>query len=283
MNTLRDLKRRIKAVKNIGHITSAMKTLASAKIRKTEDRQNKVLLYESRLQEVMDELVQGADPGSLELLTNREPHRYGVVVMVSDMGFCGSFNHNILNAAHSFIKSGTPGEDRRVIAVGKKAISSFIRRGIPCELTVPRWNPDFATAQKIADKCVELFLQAKVDRIYVFYSKPITAGKLQAFRETFLPVSFEERVKHSGGDFLIEPDPLKALEAILPHFLSVKMHKLLLETRTGELKARIQAMTNATENAESLVNELTLQFFRARQESITREIIEITSGSEAMK
>jgi F-type H+-transporting ATPase subunit gamma len=231
----------------------------------------------------MDELVLRAEADNLELLIKREPSKYGVVVMASDMGFCGSFNHNIINSALTFIRDGKPGYDRRVIAIGKKAITSFNRRGIPCDLNIPRWNPDFATAQKITDKCVELFLQAKIDKVYVFYSKPIAAGKMQAFRDTFLPVSFDEGRKRATGDYIFEPDPAKALETILPHYLSVKMQKLLLETRTGELKARIQAMTNATENAESLVNELTLQFFRARQESITREIIEITSGSEAMK
>ena len=283
MYTLRDLKRRIKAVKNIGHITSAMKTLASAKVRKAEDRQNKVLLYEAKLQEIMDELVLIADPSSLDLLIKRGPCNFGVVVMASDTGFCSSFNHNIINSALNFIREGNPGRDRRVIAIGKKAVASFSRRGIPMDLSITRWNPDFATAQKVAGKCVELFLQAKVGKIYVFYSKPITAGKLQAFRETFLPVSFDDGSKRPHVDYIFEPDPLKSLEEILPHYLSVKMQKLLLETRTGELKARIQAMTNATENAESLVNELTLQFFRARQESITREIIEITSGAEAMK
>lgn len=287
MYQIRDLKKRIKTINNIGHITKAMKTLASAKIKRSENRTQKAELYSGKLQELVGELVHNFNPLDSPFTAPREGNKYLLVVMTADVGFAASFNHTIIHSALDFIGYHKPGSDIFIIAMGKKIITSLKRRKIPVEMAVPHWKDELITAKVVADKCIEMFLEEKVDRVLVLYSKPAKGFSPQAYRDTFLPISFEEeedgRRWKKRKTFFIEPSPEEAVDMVFPHYLVVKMYRMMCETRLGELGARIQSMSSATDNAEKLNDELTLQYYRARQESITREILEITSAKESLE
>ena len=286
MYQVRDLKKRIKTVNNIGHITKAMKTLASARLKKSDERTEKAVLYSGKLKELVEELVGNITPSDSPFTIPREPKKYLLVVMTADIGFAGSYNHNIIRSAMDFINVHKPGRDLFIIAMGRKIVSTLKRRGISMLLEIQRWSDNLQTANYITNKCKEMFLSKKVDRILVLYSKPAAGLSHQAHREIFLPITFEEKPKkrrHKKINYYIEPSPEEAIERILPHYLVVDMYRMMCETRLGELGARIQSMTSATDNAEKLTNHLTLQYYRARQESITREIIEIIGAKESLE
>lgn len=287
MYQVKDLKKRIKTINNIGHITKAMKTLASAKIKRSESKTQKAVLYSDKLEELVGELVHNLTPQDSPFTAPREGNKYLLVVMTADVGFAASFNHTIIHSALDFIGYHKPGTDIFIVAMGKKIIASLKRRKIPVEMSLPNWKDELVAAKVITDKCLEMFLSEKVDKVLVLYSKPVKGFSPQAYRDTFLPIAFGD--EENGGkwkkrkSFHIEPSPEEAVDRILPHFLVTKMYRMMCETRLGELGARIQSMTSATDNAEKLTEELTLQYYRARQESITREIIEITGAKESLE
>lgn len=283
MQQVKEIKKRIATVSNISHLTKAMKTLATARIKSAEQVMKNARVYEAKMSGVIHDLIAFVGPAGSPLIARRDVGKYAFVIMTADMGFCGAFNHNIIHSAMDFIDVHKPGEDLFIIAMGGKIISLLNRWGIPTELSIPRWKTDYETARVVIDMCTDMFLSGKVDRVLILYSKPAMGMKMQAYRDTLLPLSPEERKKKDRIDYIIEPSPTEAINSILPVYLKAKMLRMMAETRAGELSARVQSMTNANENAENLLSGLTLQYYRARQESITSEIIEITSAMETKK
>ncbi|MCD4784302.1 MAG: ATP synthase F1 subunit gamma [Candidatus Eremiobacteraeota bacterium] len=283
MQQVREIKKRIATVSNISHLTKAMKTLATARVGSAKQVMKNARVYEEKMSGVVHDLVSLVPHAGSPLITRHDAGKYAFVIMTADLGFCGTFNHNIIHSAMDFIDVHKPGEDLFIIAMGGKILSLLNRWGIPTELSIPRWKTDYGTARVVIDLCTDMFLSGKVDRVLVLYSRPAMGMKMQAYRDTLLPLSPEEKKKKDRIDYIVEPSSAEAINNILPVYLRAKMFRMMAETRAGELSARVQSMTNANENAENLLSELTLQYYRARQESITSEIIEITSATETMK
>lgn len=283
MPHLKDIKKRIKTVQEIGQITRAMKTMASARIRPAEARMKKARLYEEKIWSLVKELVYQINPQDSPFLVHREPKNYALIVVTPDTGFCGAYAHNIIHSALDFIEVHNPGKDLFIFALGQKIVSTLKRWNVPMEISIPKWKADLVTSKVLLDTCRTMVRSGQVDRVLILYSKPSTGSGFQAFRETLIPLPLEKLPQDKITNFLIEPSPLEAVNTIFPHYLQVKIHRMLCETRAGELASRVQSMTSATDNAQNLEKGLTLQYFRARQESITQEIIEITSGAEALK
>lgn len=284
MQQLRTIKKRIKTVSSIGHMTKAMKTLASARIRKTQLAMKKARLFEMKVKDIVDTLAVHADLEFLPLIKQREGKKTALIVLSSDTGFCGSYNYYIIQAALEFIKTHTPGKDVFIIALGKKVMSALNKREIPMEMSIPRWVPNLETADRVLQYCEEMFLSEKVDRVMAVYSKPAEGKACRSCWETLLPLQVEKRITEgAAGEYIFEPSAVEAMNGLLPQYFLAKVQRILLEMKAGELEARIRSMTNATENAEKLANDLKIEFFKIRQESITREIIEITSGAQSVK
>lgn len=280
MAGVKDIKRRIKSVSNIQQITKALKMVAAARIKKAEDRMKTSRPYAYKMQEVVTEFTSQLEGALHPLMDWRKPEKTAVVVVSADKGLCGSYNNNVLRMSNSYLKELN--HEFSLIALGQKAKRFFAKRGYKIEKEFVNWTTDYDLAKTLAFITSRWFIEKTVDEVVVFYSKTVSALNQKPLMEKILPI---KRVEAKAGiiPYIFEPSPFEALSILLPKYLEVIFFQILLEAKAAELGARLRAMSNATDNAEKLVHELTLKFFRARQESITTEILEVASGAEALK
>lgn len=283
MASERDIKLRIRSVRNIQQITKAMKMVASARIRKVETQAKASRPYARKLQAVVQELTAQMDGASHPLMEVRPVRRVGVLVVTSDKGLCGSYNSNLLRLTHASLADLPGGAPARLVVVGNKGRRYFQRRRYEVDRVYGGWNPEVSLARELAALCTEWFLGGEVDEIRCYYTRAVSMLVQTPTEERILPLAGPEGEEVRPLPYLFEPGPEQALDQILPRYLQIILHQVLLESRTSELGARLRAMTNATDNADKLASELTLEFFRIRQENITTEILEISSGAEALK
>lgn len=280
----RELKLRIRSVSSIGQLTKAMKMVASAQIRKVESRVKASRPYADKLKNVVQEMTAQMGPGAHELLVERPIERVGVIVVSSDNGLCGSYNANVLRLASHGIDSLPDGQLAKLVVLGGKAARHCRRRGLTIDILEEDWKPGFELARRLADQCAQWYLANEVDEIRCYYTEAISMLSNQPRELRMLPLAaIEEGQAISHVPYIFEPSAEEALNVILPSYLRVMMQQVLLESKTSELGSRLKAMTNASDNAEKLAGELTLQYYRIRQNNITNEIIEISSGAEALK
>jgi F-type H+-transporting ATPase subunit gamma len=278
----RDLRRRIKSVKNIQQITKAMKMVAAARIRKVELRMKASRPYADKLRTAVQELTAQVEGAIHPLMQVRPIHKTGVIVVSSDKGLCGAYNSNLLRLAWSEMQA-LGSSMSRLLVVGNKARRFFLRRRVQPDVEYCNWNPDFELAEQMAEVCSRWFTGGEADQILAFTTRAVSALVQKPGREEILPLAPVGASREGILPYLFEPSPEAALNVILPRYLRVILFQLLLEARTAELGARLRAMSNATDNAKRLADELTLQYFRIRQDNITREILEVSSGAEALK
>ncbi len=281
MSGLRDIKRRIKSVRNIQQITKAMKMVAAARIRKAEDQLKAARPYSDTLKEVVTELTSQMDEALHPLMDNRPVKRVGLLVVSSDKGLCGAYNNNLLRMLWRDLREDMPPYD--MVAVGTKVNKFLARRKVQPTSSVVNWNADFETAQEISDTLADWFMSYKVDEVRCYYTKAVSSMTQEATCQVILPLQNEKEGQSGNLNFDFEPSAEVALNVLLPRYLRNIIYRILMEAKVSELAARLRAMTNATDNADKLAGELTLKFFRLRQESITREILEISGGAEALK
>jgi F-type H+-transporting ATPase subunit gamma len=291
MATLRDIQNRIKAVQSTQKITKAMKMVAASKLRKVQTRMLNLRPYAEKMHDVLQSLAMGADRESHPLLALRPRKTVEVVVVTSDRGLCGAFNTNIMKAAQNTIDSYTNDSFQvNVSAVGKKANDYFKRKNV--ELT-NSWtgisgNITFTNASDIADKIKENYTNGEVDEVVVVYNafksmvaQTVTVSKL-------LPLAAIEEEEGAASDegpadFIYEPSMDAIFERLLPRNVDIQIYRALLESSAAEEAARMSAMENATQSCDEMVGSLTLQFNKARQASITGELMDIVGGVEALK
>ncbi|MBX3168100.1 MAG: ATP synthase F1 subunit gamma [Candidatus Eremiobacteraeota bacterium] len=284
MASERDLKRRIKAVKNTEQITKAMKMVAAARIKKAEDVLKAARPYSKLLKEVVQDLTAGMDEVVHPLMTVRPVARTAYLVVTSDKGLCGSYNNNLLKLVWSTFGT-VPKESYKLISVGGKGDKFFRRRKMEIDKAVTGWTPTFALAQELANLVTDWFLDGQVDEVKLVYSQSISAITQKPVVERILPMSPEkvDEPKGAGGGFAFEPSADAALNILLPRYVQNIIYRVLAESRVSELGARLKSMSAATDNANKLAGELTLQFYRIRQDNITKEILEIVGGAEALR
>ena len=280
MSSLKDIKNRIKSVRNIQQITKAMKMVAAARIRKAEDQLKAARPYAEKLKEVVFDLTSGMEEVLHPLMEVRPVDKVAMIIVSSDKGLCGAYNNNLLRIVWPELRDSPPD---KLIAIGAKVNKYLARRGITPEVEKMNWAPEFELAQEYATLVTEWFTTGVVDQVVVHYTQPVTAMTQEAVREVILPMEKDGTNEDLGSvPYEFEPSAEEALNILLPRYVRNVIFKILMEAKVGELAARLKAMSNATDNADKLADELTLQFFRLRQTAITNEILEISSGAEAL-
>lgn len=292
MATLREVRNRISGVKKTEKITKAMKMVAAAKMRRAQTAVLAARPYANRLKDLLAHLVSQVPEHPLPLLQPREIRKLALVVVTADRGLCGAFNANILKAALQHLDRQYPGwgDDGRatLICLGKKGVDFFSKRmyavrarhiGVTNALV-------FATAQRIARTIVEGYLAGDYDCVDIIYNEFKSVAQQRIVISRFLPLVAEagegEGKPPRPTNYLYEPSRERLLEAIVPRHLNVEIWRVLLESNAAEQGARMAAMESATENANDMIRLLQLQYNKARQASITRELLEIVSGAEAL-
>ena len=288
MASLKDIRRRIVSVKNTRQITRAMKMVAAAKLRRSQERIVEARPYAYRLREMIWEISERADHADHPLLAVREPKKVLLLVLTSDRGLAGAFNSNINKRTEAYLREeGEVHDEVRLSIIGRKGRDYFKRRQWPIErlymdvLT----NVSLEKAAEIGRDIIVDYESKGLDAVYMVYNEFKNAITQKVTVEQLLPVIPEETEDTSvaGADFIYEPDKRAILDATLPLHVNVQIYRAILESVASEMGARMSAMDSATRNAGELISKLTLEYNRARQASITKEMLEIVGGAEALR
>jgi len=292
MANLKDIKTRIGSVKKTRQITSAMKLVAGAKLKRATDRATEAQPYQQQLSAVLKRVAATAGSDANEpLLESREVvNNILMVVLTSDRGLCGAFNNTLLRRMTHFIDEKKKGGAAvSLIIFGKKGVGYLAHRGFDTSDNTVDWSNigKMDLVRPVADKMVGGFVDHKYDEVYVASNKFISVLDQQPTFSKILPLQVdtseaEEPKASGGGDYRYEPNPGEILGALLPLYIRTLVLQKFLETEAGEHAARMTAMDNATRNAGDLIDSLTLDYNRARQAAITTELIEIVSGAAAL-
>lgn len=287
MPNTRDIQVRIRSVKGTQQITKAMKMVAAAKLRRAQRAVTEARPYADTLARVLagvSERTEYVHP----LLERRTGTKAWVLVITSDKGLCGSFNANLLRGVEKEFKSSDRWESIEVVAIGRKGAEFFANRhwAVVHEErdTMARLGP--GDGPRLAEMCINAFKAGQVDEVYVMYNRFINLIRHELTTERLLPID-APAVEDDGApvadvDYLYEPAPEVLLETLLPSYLEVSVQAALLDSVAAEQAARMTSMEAATKNAEEMIDGLTLLFNRTRQAAITKELIEIVSGAQAL-
>jgi F-type H+-transporting ATPase subunit gamma len=285
----RILRGRIRSVQATKKITRAMELIAASRIVKAQQRVAAAVPYSDQITVVVKDLAAAGGSTASPLLAGRaEVRNVAYVVITADRGLCGGYNAGVQRAAEGEIKADVlNGRDYSVVAVGRKAESYFRFRGYRIESTFAGFSdtPTYANAKAIAQHVMDLFVTEQVDRVELVYTRFVSAGTQEVVQRPLVPLERETVASSDGGpaaDFEYEPDPTTILDALLPKYVEARIYAALLNAAASEHAFRQRAMKAATDNAEELIKNLSRIMNRARQDSITTEIMEIVSGAEAL-
>lgn len=291
MANLKDIKTRITSVKKTRQITSAMKLVAGAKLKRATDNATNARPYQEQLAQVLRRVAGRAGDVEEPLLTVREEvRRIKVVVLTSDRGLCGAFNNNLLRRTLDFLdEKRAAGFEVDVKVYGRKGATFLPYRGWKDIDRILNWGNEskMDLVRPLADELVSGFIDGDHDEVYLAYNEFVSALLQRPTFLRLLPLAVdlgedEAAAAAEAGDYRYEPDAGEILGALLPLYLRTLILQTFLETEAGEYAARMTAMDAATRNASELIDSLTLDYNRARQAAITTEIIEIVSGAEAL-
>ena len=313
MPSLLDLRRRIRAVKSTQQITKAMKMISASKLRRAQDRVVGARPFALQMQRVLNSLASRVDPSSHPLLAERDPGAPGsanggadqkvlLIVVTADKGLCGGFNTNIIKAASGFINNA--GAPVCLGLVGRKGRDFFKRRGF--EIRVEEigifQRVKYADAKRIAEAAIEEFTSGRVSKVFIVYNEFKSVMQQRVVTEQLLPIpkckwgltparlkdvvqtfrSARRRPRSGDIDYIYEPGPAQILGELLPKHIEIQVYRALLESAAAEHAARMTAMDAATKNSGEIIDTLTLYMNKVRQAAITREIIEVVSGAQAL-
>lgn len=284
--TLRDIRRRIRSVESTQKITRAMKLVAAARLRRAQERILQARPYAAKMAELVASLARRAGEERHPLLARREGHRRLLVVITADKGLCGAFNSNVIRAAVAFLREGGAAETSLVV-VGRKARDFFRRRPwtIRAQHVGFQDRLAFEPVKAIAAELMDAYLTDEVDEVHLLYNEFRSVAAQRVVRRELLPIrpEGEEASEAPAADYLYEPSAGVILAALLPRHVEVQLYRALLESQAGEYGARMTAMEAATKNAQEMIERLTIQYNKARQERITKELLDIVGGAEALR
>ncbi len=290
MANLKDIRRRIKSVKSTQQITKAMKLIAAARLRKAQDAIVARRPYAHRLREMVATLSSHTEDGSHPLLEVREPKNVLLLVLTSDRGMCGGFNVNIARTTLKYLDEakGTGKHDAVALSlIGKKGQEFFRRRPqykVEKEYRGVFEKIGYEKAQEIGEDIITAYTSESLDAVYMVYNEFKSAITQKVVIERLLPVEPDASAASQGHyEFEFEPSRRAVLDAVLPLYVNNQIYRAILESIASEMGARMTAMDAATRNAKELIGKLTLTYNRARQASITKELMEIIGGAEALK
>ncbi len=289
MPSLKDIKKRIGSVKNTQQITKAMKMVAAAKLRRAQEAAVAARPYAEKLHTVLSNLAQREEADAHPLLSKRGTGRALVVLMTADRGLCGGFNANVSKEAERFIRNNKPGYDAiDLMIIGRKG-RDFLKSRLGDKIIKAHANitsdATYKTAQLIGEEIVQKYTEETYDAVYVVYNAFQSAIVQNVTLEQVLPIlpSGTTVANESTVDYIYEPNRGEVLSQLLPKMVEVQIFRALLESNASEQGARMSAMDSASRNASEMIGKLTLQYNRARQAAITKELMEIISGAESIK
>ena len=303
MPSLIDLRRRIRSVKNTQQITKAMKMVAASKLRRAQERIMNARPYAVQMQRVLGSVASRVDPSIHPLLVAREPgpeSRTLLIIVTGDKGLCGGFNTNVIKAGGGFLVSST--QPCTLGLVGRKGREFFVRRGyeVMFEQVGIFQKLRYDDAQVIAKTAIDAFLGGQVDRVMLIYNEFKSVMTQRVVVDQLLPIARAEVDAPAGAgdpavapvqpggdpraqiDYLYEPAPQEIFNQLLPRYVEVQVYRALLESNAAFFAAQMTAMDAATKNSAEMIGALTLYMNKVRQAAITREIIEVVSGAEAL-
>ena len=287
MATLKDIRSRIKSVKSTRQITKAMEMVAAAKLRRAQLRVSEARPYSDRMNEMLSSLAE-ASSGEIAhpFFELRDIKKRTLVVVISDRGLCGSFNSNILRTADNWLKQFTPA-DVEIVAVGGRALDYYGKQPFPIAANYQDWGGslDYQMARSIVSFLTGRFSEGETDAVNVVYARYISTSKYVVTNEAYLPVEKPRTERAPGAarkEYLFEPGPEEIYSSLMPSYALTRMISALLDSFASEHSARMIAMNSATTNAGEMIDDLTLNYNKARQAQITKELLEIVSGASAL-
>ncbi|MGD0623386.1 MAG: ATP synthase F1 subunit gamma [Thermodesulfobacteriota bacterium] len=286
--SLRDIRKRIVSVRSTQQITNAMKMVAAAKLRRAQESILATRPYATKMLEVLSSLAARTSAEAHPLLARRKSRWVEVVVFTSDRGLCGAFNMNLILRAERFMEEERAKTEEIALSfVGRKGRDYFRKRKVVMRREYVNYfgKVDYLLGSRIGQGLVQAYSEERVDGIYLLYSEFRSAIQQRVILEKILPVtpSSPRAIGPVAVEYLYEPSESEILDKILPMYVEVQVYKALLESLASEYGARMTAMENATNNAAEMIEKLTLVYNKARQAAITKELIEIVSGAEALK
>lgn len=289
MGNLKEIRTRITSIESTQKITSSMKLVSAAKLRRAQTAIQHLRPYSQKLNEILNNLA-GSNTGveQLPLFERREPEKVVVVAITSNKGLCGAFNSNIIKTVNHLISEKYAEQHRaghlQLICIGKKG-NDQLGKLYPVAFSNEKLldNPDFTELSAIADDLVMKFIHHEVDKVDVVYNQFLNAATQRVTVEEYLPVLPPEsdEMQKVTSDYIIEPSADQLLQELIPKILRTQLYKTLSDSIASEHGARMTSMTKATDNASEMLHELRLKYNNARQSSITNELIEIVSGANA--
>ncbi len=283
MANLRDIKKRIASVKNTQQITKAMYMVSAAKLRRAEEAIKAALPYSEKLKMIMSSIFARIENKEHPLLVEREPRNVLIVGIASDRGLCGSFNNHLLKEINNFMNENN--YNFSAIAIGRKVRDFFKKRDVKL---ISQYegvaNADYSSAASISDTICKLYKEEEIDRVYIVYNHFVSAISQKLQFDQILPVEPEDlETEQYVVEYLTEPSLNEILDVIIPKYIANDIYTAWLDSIASEHAARMTSMDNATKNASEMIDKLTLLFNRVRQATITKELMEIIGGKEALE
>lgn len=287
MANLKEIRNRITSVGSTMQITSAMKMVSAAKLKRAQDAVTQMRPYSQKLQEILGNLSSSLDLSENAYAAQRNGNKVLIVAISSNRGLCGGFNNNVIKRVNQLITEDYSGQDVQLLCLGKKVTDAFRRSTMRIETQTFGVEDIFANlkfdnAAIIAQNIMDSFLAKKFDKVVVIYNSFINAATQEVKTEQYLPVVPSVNEGAAGGDYIFEPSKIEIVQELIPKTLKIQLFKALLDSNASEHGARMTAMHKATDNASELKKSLTLSYNKARQAAITNEILEIVGGAEAL-
>ena len=285
MANLKNIRSQIKSVTSIQKVTKAMKMVAAAKLRKSQENMEKGRPYSNRIKDLISNLIDDVDNSLLPLLNKpKNTKKHGLIIITADRGLAGSFNSNIIKKAENIINE-IGHENCLLFCVGKKGYEYFSKR----QFNVTEYYEDlwiglnYNKAINLGQNVIGYFSNHKVDKVDVIYNYFKNAGSQEVLKSQILPIEFKNKEDDTQlTDIIYEPSKIELVKSLVPKYFNTQIWQFLLESFASEQAARMLAMENATENAKEMISELNLEFNKARQTAITTEMLEIVGGAEAL-
>ncbi|MBL7941904.1 MAG: ATP synthase F1 subunit gamma [Flavobacteriales bacterium] len=288
MANLKEIRTRITSVNSTMQITSAMKMVSAAKLKRAQDAITRMRPYAEKLQEILSNVSGSLDGNEGKFSQQREVKNVLLVAITSNRGLCGGFNNAVMKEIRTQLRGELSGKNVRILSLGKKAFDNYKRT--PYHTTegfsdTPYTIFDHLTFDKVGEIAAAImsqFAAGKYDKVYLVYNKFKNAAVQVLMNEQYLPVVKPARTGSSKTDYIFEPEKEQIIQELIPRSLKIQLYKALLDSNAAEHGARMTAMHKATDNAGELVKELKLNYNKARQAAITGEILEIVAGAEAL-
>ena len=285
MANLKEIRSRITSVSSTMQITSAMKMVSAAKLKRAQDAITQMRPYANKLSELLQNLSSNLDSSDSSVYSKqREVNNVLIVAITSNRGLCGGFNANIIKKTKLIIEESYPKAKTSIISIGKKSSEHFKKNGYEVISTHDDLYNEisFSAVSKIAEEIMTVFLNGEYDKVYLVYNQFKNAATQNVMQESFLPVQNENDKTTQKTDYIFEPSQTKIVNSLIPKSLKTQLFKAILDSHASEHGARMTAMHKATDNASELKKDLTLTYNKARQAAITGEILEIVGGAEAL-